>query len=397
MGRYLGDLTNLTNGTTYTFAVSATSNAATGTGSAGSPAVTPEDTIFDFGTPATVDAGDPPATVLGTTFTLSVNGAVTGIRFYKAASNTGTHVGYLWTGAGQLLGSVPFANETASGWQTALFTDPVAVTAGGTYVVSYDAPNGHYSATGGGFTSAVTNGPLAAVADGATPNGVYTYGSANSFPSNTYNSTNYWVDVLFAPSLRASNVRQQHMKIRTLLLAASACLTMGALAGCGGSSSGTTGAAAGGGLTAPATGGSGRATQFAARPSRATPENSNPDIGQASSQVGAHPDTVRGASNVATRSAISDPRGRAKSEARYASGSHDRITSTGSVQRARSTPAASSDDNQRTRSVALDPCRLLARSQAQAIAGEPSRPRSRRRWGRRASTSFAPGRKSRSR
>ena len=29
-------------------------------------------------------------------------------------------------------------------------------------------------------------------------NGVYAYGSSSSFPLNTYNSGNYWVDVLFS-------------------------------------------------------------------------------------------------------------------------------------------------------------------------------------------------------
>ena len=32
-----------------------------------------------------------------------------------------------------------------------------------------------------------------------TPNGLYAYGSGASFPANTFNSTNYWVDVVFIP------------------------------------------------------------------------------------------------------------------------------------------------------------------------------------------------------
>jgi hypothetical protein len=43
----------------------------------------------------------------------------------------------------------------------------------------------------------VNNPPLHAVADGATANGVYAYSSTNAFPSSTWNSTNYWVDVMF--------------------------------------------------------------------------------------------------------------------------------------------------------------------------------------------------------
>jgi hypothetical protein len=45
------------------------------------------------------------------------------------------------------------------------------------------------------FTSPFTSGPLHVAANG----GVYRYGSGG-FPKNTYQASNYWVDVLFAPS-----------------------------------------------------------------------------------------------------------------------------------------------------------------------------------------------------
>ena len=48
-------------------------------------------------------------------FTSDVFGTITAIRFYKASANTGTHIGSLWTATGQLLASVTFTNETASG------------------------------------------------------------------------------------------------------------------------------------------------------------------------------------------------------------------------------------------------------------------------------------------
>ena len=50
-----------------------------------------------------------------------------GIRFYKAAANTGTHIGNLWTASGQLLASATFTNETASGWQQVNFASPVPI------------------------------------------------------------------------------------------------------------------------------------------------------------------------------------------------------------------------------------------------------------------------------
>ena len=72
----------------------------------------------------------------------------------------------------------------------------MAITAGTTYVVSYHTDAGHYALTDSGLSSPVTNGPLTALASG----GVYAYGSANAFPSNAFNASNYWVDVVYTQS-----------------------------------------------------------------------------------------------------------------------------------------------------------------------------------------------------
>ena len=52
------------------------------------------------------------------------------------------------------------------------------VTAGTTYVASYHTDAGHYAITPSGLASAVTNGPLTALASG----GVYAYGSGERLP-----------------------------------------------------------------------------------------------------------------------------------------------------------------------------------------------------------------------
>ncbi len=148
-------------------------------------------------TPGTTSANDPDAVQLGMRFRSDVGGTVTGVKFYKGAGNTGTHTGYLWSGTGTLLGTVTFANETASGWQSAQFSTPIPITANTIYIVSYYAPNGHYAADSGGFTGAVDKAPLHAPASTSTAgNGVYRYGSS-SFPTDSFQSSNYWVDVLF--------------------------------------------------------------------------------------------------------------------------------------------------------------------------------------------------------
>ena len=129
-------------------------------------------------------------------FKASSSGFITGVRFYKEPEDTGAHTGSLWSSTGTLLASGTFTGETASGWQELDFSSPVAITAGTTYVASYFTSTGYPAATPAGLASAVTNGPLTALAGG----GVYAYGSTNTFPTNTYNNNNYWVDVVYSPS-----------------------------------------------------------------------------------------------------------------------------------------------------------------------------------------------------
>ena len=132
-------------------------------------------------------------------FRSDVAGTVTGVRFYKGSSNTGTHTGHLWTATGTLLASATFAGETASGWQQATFSSPVPIAANTTYVVSYFAPNGSYSADDGYFSNGADAPPLHGLVSGLDgSNGVYRYGSASSFPSDSFGNSNYWVDVVFA-------------------------------------------------------------------------------------------------------------------------------------------------------------------------------------------------------
>jgi hypothetical protein len=151
--------------------------------------------------PGVVDPGPDSAVELGVKFRSDSNGNVIGIRFYKAGTNTGTHVGNLWTSTGTRLATATFTNETASGWQQANFSTPVAITANTVYVASYHTNSGHYSDDQNYFAGkGVDNPPLHALANGVSGfNGVFAYGSASSFPSQGWNSSNYWVDVIFGP------------------------------------------------------------------------------------------------------------------------------------------------------------------------------------------------------
>jgi Domain of unknown function (DUF4082)/Bacterial Ig-like domain/Bacterial Ig domain len=149
-------------------------------------------------TPAVPSANDGSAIEVGVKFQADTSGYVSGIRFYKGTSNTGTHVGSLWTANGTLLDQATFTNETASGWQQVTFPDPIAVTAGTTYVASYHSSGGGYAVSAGGLAQSVDSSPLHALASGSSGgNGLFTYAGTSTFPTQTYNAGNYWVDVAF--------------------------------------------------------------------------------------------------------------------------------------------------------------------------------------------------------
>lgn len=149
--------------------------------------------------PGIIDTGPDNAVELGVKFRSDVSGTVSGVRFYKAGTNSGTHTGSLWTGSGTRLATATFTDETASGWQQADFATPVAISANTVYVVSYHTSSGHYSDNLNYFTGkGVDSPPLHALADGVSGvNGVFAYGAASNFPSQGWNSSNYWVDVVF--------------------------------------------------------------------------------------------------------------------------------------------------------------------------------------------------------
>jgi len=158
----------------------------------------------DGDTPAALDLADPSAMELGVRWRAASDGFVRGVRFYKGPGNTGAHTGSLWSESGARLATGTFTDETASGWQTLLFAAPVAVAANQVHVVSYLSPTGHFSADVEYFaTSARHLEPLTALQSGAGEgaNGVFRAGGG--FPDSSARSSNYWVDVVWAPEAGA--------------------------------------------------------------------------------------------------------------------------------------------------------------------------------------------------
>jgi hypothetical protein len=142
--------------------------------------VTARSTLFgNAAVPESQTDTDGSSIELGVKFSASSAGSITGVRFWKDLINTGTHTAHLWSSTGQLLASATFVNETASGWQEVLFSQPVQITAGTTYVASYHS-NQFYSESDGYFASQLTSGPLSAPVNA----GVYAYSTKAVFPSS---------------------------------------------------------------------------------------------------------------------------------------------------------------------------------------------------------------------
>ncbi len=163
-------------------------------------------TIFsDSAIPRVVDFNDATPLELGFRFKSDISGYILGIRFYKSAANTGTHIGNLWSNTGTRLATATFTNESSSGWQEVTFSAPVAVTAGTIYVASYHTNVGHYAANIGDYAgyADLSNGPLHPLQDSsAGRNGLFATGIASVFPSTpSPNSANYWVDLVFDSTL----------------------------------------------------------------------------------------------------------------------------------------------------------------------------------------------------
>jgi hypothetical protein len=164
---------------------------------AGTPAhAASSQTLFTTQTPASLGQSDGTSTnyELGALLQSNTAGQITAIRFWKDSRESGTHTGRIWSGAGQLLASVTFANETASGWQQQALATPLAISANTTFVVSVNTGNTYYVATASGLSSQVINGNLSSVVGN---NGVY--GNPGTFPTNSWFNSNYFRDVVFVP------------------------------------------------------------------------------------------------------------------------------------------------------------------------------------------------------
>ncbi len=155
------------------------------------------ETLLTTQTPVDTNQSDGPGVdyELGTTFTSDVTGLITAVRFWKSSSENGTHIGNIWNSSGNLLTSVTFTNETASGWQAQALPSPLAIAANTTYIVSVNTTNAYYVITQSGLASQLINQDLRSVVGN---NGVYAT-TPGQFPTNTFSNSNYFRDLYFVP------------------------------------------------------------------------------------------------------------------------------------------------------------------------------------------------------
>ncbi|WP_127500641.1 DUF4082 domain-containing protein [Actinoplanes solisilvae] len=162
--------------------------------------LTGSSTLFGARVPKVTATNDSDATELGVKVIPQTDGFIKGVRFYKAATNTGQHHGSFWSVDGDLLASGTFTDETTSGWQTLVFQQAVPVVAGATYVASYTAPNGRFAADQWSFAYHNWQAPPLVAPRSQDSGGNGVYGNPGDFPVQSYKATNYYVDVLFDSS-----------------------------------------------------------------------------------------------------------------------------------------------------------------------------------------------------
>lgn len=121
-----------------------------------------------------------------TQFSTSVTDVtITHVAFYKAAGETGTHFGRIWSDTGvPLTPPIQFTNETSSGWQVQALPSPLSISPNVRYRVSYNI-NSIVAKTFAGLSTPIT-GPLSTA-----------HTSFYSTPAGTFPTTNSG-SILFA-------------------------------------------------------------------------------------------------------------------------------------------------------------------------------------------------------
>ncbi len=155
--------------------------------------------------PTSIATNDPTDYELGVRFSVADNGAITSLLYYRGtedAGDTDTRTLNLWTDTGVNLGSVTVVSLPGqSGWQYGNLDAPIQVEAGTTYVASYGTEqnyvfNANHFDTDHESDDFILTAPASST---GAENGVFTSSGTGLFPTQSFNATNYWVDVAYEP------------------------------------------------------------------------------------------------------------------------------------------------------------------------------------------------------
>ncbi len=157
---------------------------------------------LDGGVPGTVDGGDGASYNMGVKLSVSRPIVLTAAAFYKAGTNTGTHVATLFAiipagfpnaGSTVIVAQKTFTGESASGWQST--TLDFLLMPGVSYTLAVLMPAGHYSFNSGYFATQIVVGSVTFPA-GA---GVFTATSnADVPPVTAVGNAHYWIDLMWS-------------------------------------------------------------------------------------------------------------------------------------------------------------------------------------------------------
>lgn len=140
------------------------------------------------------------AVTLGMQFTVPAGTATpisaTDIRWYQDVKNNAAHTALLYDMSGNVLASVNDSLSANDVWQQAALPTPIELTPGDTYTVAVFTTSGYNAdANYAGFNK--TNNGITVPANA----GVFSYGSTPSFPTSSFQGSNYYVDIVLQPGL----------------------------------------------------------------------------------------------------------------------------------------------------------------------------------------------------
>lgn len=143
------------------------------------------------------ESNDPTGYELGTVFSTTVNGQITGVRVYAGTGESGDHTVRIWQNNTNTVVSGPHTfNYSGSGWREFTLPIPASIAANTQYTVSITTgtdTNKAYAYISSDLVSGGTNGNHLAYPANA---GVYTT-TLGTRPTQTWNSSNYLRDITF--------------------------------------------------------------------------------------------------------------------------------------------------------------------------------------------------------